>query len=133
MVALAVGSDMSRTKIVLSSTALVVLALGTFLVWGYFESQIPTCDAEATKEWLKRTFDSAQFARSLNLSAVRVSDASETKWNEASQIRECAAAVTMNNAKTVRVTFKVFRVVEGKRMTMEFNADDSNLFTPFQQ
>ena len=78
-------------------------------VWVYLETRIGLCDGNYTKDWLKRTFDTAQFARTLNLSASRVNDVAETNWDGVNEVRQCTAAIVMNNAKTVRVNYKIFR------------------------
>jgi len=78
--------------------------------------QLPTCDNSAAIETLKKAFDGAQFARTLNLSAVDVGSVSESSYDDASGTRKCVAVLTMNNTNKVTVDYQLEKRAAGKFM-----------------
>lgn len=74
--------------------------------WGVFETGLK-CDSSSSKKALKSAFDQSQFARTLNLSAVDITDVTEKSRNDTAGELMCHATVTMNTAKQVPVEYKI--------------------------
>ena len=68
-------------------------------------ASLPACDSEQAKSTLGEAFNRSQFARTMNLSAVEVTDAAEKAFDAKANARTCAGNVAMNNRSTARVIY----------------------------
>ncbi len=79
-----------------------------------------TCDSTRAKDTLKQAFDQSQFARQNYLSAVAIHRASEVDYKrselafntndmrfQSARIRVCRATVTLNNAQSLDLKFRM--------------------------
>lgn len=66
---------------------------------------IPKCTELQTIEGLKKAFDESQFARTLNLSAIEVTNPREVSFDIASKTRMCAGIITMNNTEKANISY----------------------------
>lgn len=84
-----------------------------------------TCDSDAAKDTLKHAFDLSQFARTLNLSAIEVSNPIEQTHDAKTGARSCKGDISMNNASVAHVTYKIEPRPNGQFM-LTFEVDESS-------
>jgi len=65
------------------------------------------CNSAVAKDTLQKAFDQSQFARSMNLSAILVSDATEQSRDEKSGELSCRAIIMLNTTKKAPVSYKI--------------------------
>ena len=82
----------------------VLIFLGVTYFFG--SSSLPECGSSNAKKTLSKAFDQSQFARTLNLSVVQISETKELPGSTEEQ-RKCNASVVMNNANTVSVDYRM--------------------------
>ena len=112
---------------ILGKTIKALLGIGLLLIAGsiwYYKIEtngtgVPACDSNNSLSTLKKAFDSSQFARSINISVIEITEAREKQWVDASKTRFCTAQITMNNAKKVPIVFTMAKRDSGGFM-LEF-------------
>jgi hypothetical protein len=77
---------------------------------------VPVCDGSTAEGTLIEAFDTSQFAKSLNLSAIEVSNKKEVSFDKDIKLRVCTATITMNNTEKVDVEYKMEGRDNGKYM-----------------
>ena len=82
----------------------IIIFLNTLGVFG--PAGLPKCASSNAKKTLTEAFDQSQFARTLNLSVVQISEAKELTGSTEKQ-KNCNAQITMNNGNTVSVDYKM--------------------------
>ena len=65
------------------------------------------CNSAVAKDTLQKAFDQSQFARTINLSAILVSDVTEQSRDEKSGELSCRATITLNTTKKAPVSYKI--------------------------
>lgn len=65
------------------------------------------CDSAVAKDTLQKAFDQSQFARSMNLSAILVSDVTAQSRDAKSGELSCRANITLNTTKKAPVSYKI--------------------------
>lgn len=65
------------------------------------------CDSAAAKDTLQKAFDQSQFARTMNLSAIVISDVTEQSRDAKSGALSCRASLTLNTTKKALVSYKM--------------------------
>lgn len=65
------------------------------------------CNSAVAKDTLQKAFDQSQFARSINLSAILVSDVTEQSRDAKSGELSCRATITLNTTKKAPVSYKI--------------------------
>ena len=71
------------------------------------------CDSAVAKDTLQKAFDQSQFARSMNLSAILVSDVTEQSRDAKSGELSCRATITLNTTKKAPVSYKIQQSPDG--------------------
>lgn len=71
------------------------------------------CDSAVVKGTLQKAFDQSQFARTLNLSAILVSDVTEQSRDAKSGELSCRATITLNTTKKSPVSYKIQQSPDG--------------------
>ena len=85
---------------------LLLVIIGLMMIGVFDSAGLPKCDSSNAKNTLTDAFDQSQFARSLNLSAVQISEAKEIAGSTEKQ-RNCNSKIAMNNTETVSVDYKM--------------------------
>lgn len=67
---------------------------------------LPECQSNRAKNTLTKAFDSSQFARSLNLSVVDITESTERGGSTKKQML-CRANIVMNNGNAASVHFQM--------------------------
>ena len=65
------------------------------------------CNSAVAKDTLQKAFDQSQFARSINLSGILVSDVTEQSRDAKSGELSCRATITLNTTKKAPVSYKI--------------------------
>ncbi|ABD70757.1 hypothetical protein Rfer_3047 [Rhodoferax ferrireducens T118] len=71
------------------------------------------CNSAVAKDTLQKAFDQSQFARSINLSAILVSDVTEQSRDAKSGELSCRATITLNTTKKAPVSYKIQQSPDG--------------------
>lgn len=72
------------------------------------------CDSATAQDTLQRAFDQSQFARSMNLSAILVSDVKEQSRDAKTDVLVCRATITLNTTRKAPVSYKMEQTAGGK-------------------
>ena len=71
------------------------------------------CNSAVAKDTLQKAFDQSQFARSINLSGILVSDVTEQSRDAKSGELSCRATITLNTTKKAPVSYKIQQSPDG--------------------
>ncbi|MDD5029774.1 MAG: SHOCT domain-containing protein [Rhodoferax sp.] len=72
------------------------------------------CDSAVAKDTLQRAFDQSQFARTMNLSAVLISDVKEQSREAKTDALVCRATITLNTTRKAPVSYRVEQTSDGQ-------------------
>lgn len=88
------------------------------------------CDTDNAKTTLKAAFDQSQFARTLNLSAIDISDVTEKSHDDKAGELSCRANIMLNTTKKVPVSYKIEQHKDGKFLLTFEVLDEAENATP---
>lgn len=83
------------------------------------------CESAVAKDTLQKAFDQSQFARTMNLSAIQISDATEKNRDPKSGELSCRATITLNTANKVLVAYKMEQGQKGNFLLTFEVVDDA--------
>jgi len=92
---------------------------------------LPTCDSPQAKSTLSEAFNRSQFARTLNLSVVEVTNVSQKAFDAQANLRTCAGSVAMNNRDVVQLAYKMQGRPDGQFL-LEFEVVSETPASPMQ-
>lgn len=85
------------------------------------------CNSAVAKDTLQKAFDQSQFARTLNLSAILVSDVTEKSRDAKSGEPSCRATITLNTTKKAPVSYKIQQSPDGHFLLTFEVIDDAKI------
>jgi hypothetical protein len=106
-----------KRKLIGAAIALTVLTVTVLSIEHWGPQYLPKCDSSNATTTLTKTFDGSQFARTLNLSVIVVSDASESSYD--SHTRKCSAVLMLNNNSKLSVDYEM-EIYKDGRYTLTF-------------
>lgn len=109
------GTKVKKSRRLLWAIPLIIIGAASLLnatgdLAGHSKLQ---CDSAAAKDTLQKAFDQSQFARTMNLSAIQISDATEQSRDAKSGGLSCRATMTLNTTKKAPVSYKMERGQNG--------------------
>lgn len=103
------GAKVKKSRRLLWAIPLIIIgAAGLLNAAGDLAGQPKLqCDSAAAKDTLQKAFDQSQFARTMNLSAILISDAAEKSRDAKSGALSCRATVTLNTTEKAPVSYQM--------------------------
>lgn len=103
------GAKVKKSRRLLWAIPLIIMgAAGLLNAAGNLAGQPRLqCDSAAAKDTLQKAFDQSQFARTMNLSVILISDTAEKSRDATSGALSCRATLTLNTTKKALVSYKM--------------------------
>lgn len=110
------GAKAKKSRRLLWAIPLIIIgAAGLLNATGDLAGQSTLqCDSATAKDTLQKAFDQSQFARTMNLSAILISEATEQSREAKSGALSCRASLTLNTTKKALVSYKMELGQNGK-------------------